>query len=176
MRLPGATTLEDLKAAWRETQVKRQGLLRADGSRRWDQCEGPIGACQLSMDRIGWYSPDGLVLIDDLGVPRRIDEISPTLWRILLYDVVQRFHERELGTKTGYDGIRGKWTCIDLVKTVARSIKTSAEGGRLLLAVACNAFWSKTRASQEGYVVENTQCALCGERHGPPQRLVLPAP
>ena len=88
-RLPGETTTADLAAAWKETDRYRCRFISSNGRRRWDQSLGPIGACMLSLDRLGWYSPDGLTLVDDLGIERRIEEVSPEMWKLLLCDAVQ---------------------------------------------------------------------------------------
>ena len=99
----------------------------------------------------------------DLEVARRITSLSPTLWKSILAASMQRFHERELGLKTDFSEIRGKRACVDIVRRVARSKKTNADGARLLLANACNAVWTLTRAAEAGYDLESTTCSLCGE-------------
>ena len=117
----------------------------------------------LSLDRIGWRSDDGWSLIDDKGTSRKILDATPAMWKTLLQDAVQRDHEKQLGLKTGYPELRGHRVCVDLVKRVSRASRTSKEGARLLVANACNAVWSRTRAAQSGYKVDNTTCELCGK-------------
>ena len=80
----------------------------------------------LSLDRLGWRSDDGVTLVDDLGVARSILDVSPQLWKSLLESAVQRLHERELGTKTGFAELRGRRVCVEVATRVARSAKTSA--------------------------------------------------
>ena len=114
------------------------------------------------MERIGWFSADGITLVDDLGISRRIDQYSPQLWRILLKETIQRQHETELGTKNEYPELRGKRVCVDVVMTVARQAKTTVEGSRVLIANACNAIWTKVRAQSASYDLDTTKCELCG--------------
>jgi hypothetical protein len=132
----------------------------------------------LSLDRLNWYSPDGIQLIDDLGVSRTIDKFSPALWEILLREAVQRGHERELGTKTGFASLKGKRARVDLVLKIARSSRTAKEGARLLVANACNAVWTRSRVTLAGYVVEDIMCELSGaaRRHHSWEDLEMPAP
>ena len=63
----GDTTAADLVAAWLETAEQRQCLVAKNGTRRWGQIRGPIGAMFLSLDRISWRTDDGINLVDDLG-------------------------------------------------------------------------------------------------------------
>ena len=47
----------------------------------------------LSLDRLGWYSPDGLTLVDDLGIRRRINELSPEMWQRLIFSAKESVHK-----------------------------------------------------------------------------------
>jgi hypothetical protein len=156
-------TLEDLETAWQAATKDSERLTDDAGRRRWQQVRGPAGATYLTLDRIGWRSDDGLVFVDDNGTRRRIDEFSPALWASLLKEAVQREHERQLGLKTGHKEVRNRRICVDVVKRVAKSKKTDPEGGRALVTNACNGIWSKRRASNAGYDVEDLSCQLCGQ-------------
>ena len=68
-----------------------------------------------------------------------------------------------MSLKTGYPELRGVRVCIDIVRKVARMARTPADGSRVLIANACNAVWTRSRATLAGYVVEDTICELCGQ-------------
>ena len=86
----------------------------------------------------------------------------PPAWKQLLEASVQRLHENSLGLKTGYSELRGKRVCTDIVRRTSRASKTSKDGARLVVANAWDAVWTRKRAQQAGYVVEDTRCELCG--------------
>ena len=158
----GQATLDELSTAWREAEDDRGNLIAHDGTRRWSQVRGPLGAMFLSLDRIGWYTCDGRTFLDDLGITRDIMSFTPAAWKGFLKASVQRMHERDLGLKTGYPELRGRRACVDVVRRVARSSKTPKEGARLLTTNACNGIWTKTRAKAAGYELEDSLCELCG--------------
>ena len=155
-------SLRDLADAWNESTDERWSLLASDGTRRWSQTRGPIGALFLTLDRLGWSSDDGLSFTDDTGIRRTITDFTPAQWKIFLKQAVQAGHEAELGLNTGCPELRGVRVCVDFVQRSIRSCRTSSDGARLLLANACNAVWTRTRASLAGYVVPSTLCELCG--------------
>ena len=158
----GKASLEELSEAWREGEQDRGTLIAKDGTRRWSQVKGPLGAMALSLDRIGWFTYDGKTFVDDLGISRAVTSFTPAAWKGLLKAAVQRMHERELGLKTGYPDLRGFRACVDVVRRISRSCRTSKDGARLLVTNACNGVWTRTRAKAAGYIVESTLCELCG--------------
>ena len=156
-------TLNDLREAYIERKGVKERLWTVEGKRKWKEVRGPIDALDLSLDRISWSTDDGVSFTDDLGVQRTLLEHSPGQWQAFLRDSIQRMHERELGRKTGSADLKGLRACLDIVRNVFRSSKTTPEGKNLLAVNTCNGLWTKCRASNEGYVVESTLCELCGE-------------
>ena len=164
VRLEGDTSAADLAQAWTEGKEAREELYGPDGARRWNKARGPIGAFDLALDRLGWYTHDGCTLVDDKGIARPILEFAPRLWKTFLQDAVQRGHERELGHRTGYAELIGARVCTDVVKRTAKSQRVPKDGRRLIMANACNAVWTKTRARESGYEFDDVMCTLCGKQ------------
>ena len=146
----------ELEEAWTDSTDERWGLIGDDGTRRWSQVRGPVGALYLTLDRIGWSTMDGVFFTDDLGITRHATEFTTESWKKFIQLSIQRGHEAELGLNTGCAELRGKRVCVDFVKRVIKSCRTSKEGARLLLANACNAVWSRTRALDAGYDLAST--------------------
>ena len=48
--------------------------LQVRGLKRWAEVRGPIGACALSMARLGWSWCDPFSFIDELGVQELIEK------------------------------------------------------------------------------------------------------
>ena len=71
----------------------RQRLVDDYGTRKWGDPRGPIEAMELSLHRLGWYSDDGLTLVDDLGITRKITSMTPALWKTIIVASMQRYHE-----------------------------------------------------------------------------------
>lgn len=61
--------------------------------------QGTVGAMFLSLDRLNWYSPDGIHLVDDFVVARAIDKFPSTLWKILLEEGFSEAMEKSLAPK-----------------------------------------------------------------------------
>ncbi|CAK0844078.1 unnamed protein product [Prorocentrum cordatum] len=147
---PFALGFAGLRDAWTQTL--------ANPPAAWRQVRGPIGAMFLSLKRIGWSMPSYAQMTNDLGVTFSLATSSPRLIKNLLREAVIRQLCRLSGEKLGV----GARLCYDsVIRDLSSSKYTPFEKGSIRANV-CGACWTKERATQCGYQLQDTSCALCG--------------
>jgi hypothetical protein len=157
-RLEGETSIDDLREAWAKHAKHSSRRVADDGARRWKEVRRPAGAMFLSLDRLNWYSPDGIHLVDDLGVTRAIDKFPPALWKILLREASSGGTKGSLAPKQASPPSKAKGLAsTSSSKFPEAAARQKKEPGYL----------SPTPATLErclqSNVVEDTMCELCGQ-------------
>ena len=156
-------TKKELQDAWDETLKLQHEWYFRDGSPKWASTRGPIGATILTMERMGWTQSGPFVWNDDLNIERRLEELGPKLFDVIVRDSIKRAAERKVAKSTGYESLKGKRVCFDVIRNfLTAPNRTSKRDKDIVHAVACNAVWTKVRLKDSGYDVEDTKCDLCG--------------
>ena len=156
-------TKDELTQAWQSTIKQQHEWYWDDGTARWSQTRGPIGAAILSMERIGWHFLSPVKWVDDMKIVRDLDAMGPKLFDIIVKESTQRTAERSVAKKSGFKCLEGKRACFDVIRNfITAPNRTSKRDKDVVHATACNAIWSKTRLKEAGYDVECTKCELCG--------------
>ena len=122
----------------------------------WRQVRGPLQAMRLSLVRIGWHMPAWHTLVNDFGDQIQLTTCSPALVADFLFEGVIRMHQRAVGDKLGMGRM-----CFDVVASeLRRSAYAPIERGTVRL-LACDGTWTKGRAIERGYVMDDDLCPLC---------------
>ena len=156
-------TQQDLSQAWKEGASNRHSVFATDGSIRWSQVRSPIGAMRLSLDRIAWHTDDGAVFIDGHHQKHRGFH-APDVETAAESRRPEAAQEQPR-PRNGLPRIPRE-TILHGHRKENLQIQQDLKGGaRLVVAKAGNAVWTRKRAQQAGYTVEDTRCELCGA-HG----------
>jgi hypothetical protein len=173
--------LSDLRSQWESAHAKIEGALKdyrqsisqgtgranpAVARRAWAEVRGPVGATALTLARIGWRMDSAFVLANNHGDEISLTTTSPALVRHLLreatLDAAERFIASQWASRDPTFGNRR--VCPD----VAIKLIKSACGGRLnaiqlgaYRAAVCNGIFTRQRAAENGYIVDNV-CTHCG--------------
>ncbi len=163
-------TLPELRAAWEalDKEALRDGARRR---RRWDRVKGPLGACYLSIDRLGWRMEGPFTLVDDKGIEHQILSHSPAMWADLVRGAVVRNHERRAAEVLARrdKSFEGRRICLDHIRPMLtppsnrkRKARLDPLGYGIARALACNAIWTNGRANELDASC-SPDCALCGK-------------
>ena len=155
---------DQMQVAWDTAVASKHEMYSDEGFPKWSATRGPVSSMFLSLERIGWTFENPTMWVDDLGVGRDIVEFGPKLFDQFLKASFRRRDERDVAKAMGFATLEGKRACFDVVREYLtapnRNCKRSKDA---VLAVACNAVWTRKRLADAGYDVGDTTCELCND-------------
>ncbi len=158
----GELTLPQISAIWHG--AVEGGVIPEPGRRAWAQVRGPIGAAQLTLQRVGWKFVGPFTIEDSNGEAVKLTETSPALLGQLLRRAVIQTMEASVGAKLAAHDPRfeGRRVAVDHVTAqLSRDRSLSAADKAAYRSVACGALMTYSRAARSGYLVRDV-CPLCG--------------
>ena len=171
----GCLSLQRLRYLWERGVTGKNGfstLISPTGKRRWGRVRGPMGAMLLTLHRLGWSMEDAMTVIDDLGVRRKIYDLSPNAWETQCFRAVHRGLERTIAAKwsrkkdSGCDSVfADRRACVDHLRCFLATGKNALgprEAGVLRLLLT-EGLWTNQRLREAGYEVPEC-CDLCGRK------------
>ena len=155
--------LDELTSAWEDVRLSdSHSWYDPLGFANWDGIRGPIGATSLTLERFHWTVQSPTVWIDDIGVTRDLKEYSPKMFRTFLTDSAFRLMEAQVCDSIGDPSMAGHRACMDVVRKYVRSSKHEAPAKAAVAAAATNVVWTRARAFNSGYALDDTSCPMCG--------------
>jgi len=154
-----------LNDLWAAGVLAEYQLYRDDGTDSWPSVRGPIGACFLSLNRVGWTRKGPTEWVDD----GRSSEGPHAILAQALYVDNVRIHAEIAREKTcsvqGHESLTGRRACVDHVRRFIKS-KTKTRVEQIVVsAAATNSIWTLWRLFQAGYIVLDTMCPMCKACH-----------
>ncbi len=153
--------------AYRASIASGGGRASASAARRaWSEVRGPVGAAIMTLTRIGWSMTNAFTMVDARGNEIVLTTASPALVRRLLVDATIDAAERVVGARWAKADpeFEGRRVCPDLaVKAIRGGMggKMTAQQAACFRAAACDGIYTRHRAVEEGYEVED-ECVHCG--------------
>jgi hypothetical protein len=129
--------------------------------KKWSEVIGPAGALHLSLKRFGWSSAGAFRFVDAEGVTRAFTEVSPAAIKSILCRDWRKKLELTVGLKFGDQQRVFAGHAVQVLRS-KRAPLTSLQRG-CLESFLCQALWTKTKALESGYIVDDTLCSLCNE-------------
>ena len=108
--------LSEISNAW--------GVVPPMKCKKWSESRGPLSACALSLERIGWKADGPFKLITEDWRELLLTEHSPAAVRAELQQAAKRQLERALANKVGLAKSEGKRAYVD---HVVRLLKPSCK-------------------------------------------------
>ncbi len=153
--------------AYRASIEKGEGRAEASVARRtWGEVRGPIGACIMTLTRLGWAMTSAFTLVDRRGVEVSLTTTAPALLRRMLIEATMDAAEKVVGARwSGKDPeFKGRRVCPDLaIKAIKGGMgsRLNAQQVAMFRAAACDGVYTRHRAAEEGYEVAD-ECEFCG--------------
>ena len=133
---------------------------------RWTRVPGPMAAAVLSLRRVGLEVIDAFRWRTDRGAEIVLTMHSPRFVEDALAASIQRALERALAAKVGLgnlpNGVEAR-AVVDVVRSFCASKARSAMDKGLARSFFCGSIWTKTRAREAGYAIDDVRCELCGD-------------
>ncbi len=128
----------------------------------WVSCRGPVSACWLSLQRIGWTAVSPFEFRCDLGVSYTLTKNSPSMMSLHLKEAVLRSLERGIAKEYGGEDFKDRRACLQPLRNILRNSENrlTVEEKVALRNTACMAVWTNSRADEAGYEVDPT-CSKC---------------
>jgi len=129
----------------------------------WGASRSALDAAFLSLKRIGWRFSDPFHVTDDLHTSVSLINTNPKLLAKLLREGVQRHWHRRMAASLIKHGWKGERICPDPIVNLNHSVWARRNPLAALAAnkLFCSAIWTKERAEDAGYVMDNLRCELC---------------
>ena len=138
---------------------KAFAAVACDPPRGWGDVVGPIGALWLTLPRFGWAMTEAFRWKDEAGVVHAFTEVSPAAIKRMLAQAWRRKLEVEAASK--FPGVERLWAGHAAKLLRPKRGLTAVQKG-CLESFLCRSLWTKQRAIQCGYIVDDGDCALCG--------------
>ncbi len=154
-----------------DSMEKNNGTANPAVARKaWGEVRGPVGAAALTLARYGWRFDSALVLKDARGEEIALTKNSPAMVKALLTEAVKDSLEKKVGGLWKHDdeSFDGRRICPDFVKKFLKEAPrkdfTAMQIGAMRAAF-CNGIYTRHRAVQNGYDVEDIcpRCGACGD-------------
>ena len=153
---PDAMDLTAIRKAWRKAQPME--------TKSWAAVRGPLSACALSLQRLGWTVPVAeapLVLVNEEGQRLILTERSPALLAKDIQASATRLLEKAVALQTKDPELEGHRAFMEPLRACLRKKNIGRHEKGVLRSVACNAVWTQTRLASKGCGLDSTKCPLC---------------
>jgi len=163
-------SIPQLKAAWH--------VASKAWPKNWGGSRGAVDATHLSLKRIGWSFDGPLHYVTDRGAKIPLEDTSPKLLASMLREGVQRSWHRKFARSLTKAGWKGSRVCPGPVASLLRSTWASKnpKQAHAVLKAFTGATWTKERAAEAGYKIDDLTCALCGKARDTLQHRVCDCP
>ncbi len=152
---------------YRASAAQRGGRAAPAVARRaWAAVRGPAGATILTFARLGWAMTSAFTVVNCHGNEVVLTKTSPALIKSMLIEATKDAAERYVGHNwAAADGeLQGRRVCPDIAVKMIRG----GFNGRLnavqigaFRAAACGGIYTRSRAKEAGYLVDDI-CEKCG--------------
>ena len=140
--------LPELRRAW---ECSRPTL-----PRRWTEVRGPLGACHLCIQRLGWSWPAPFVFLDNKSSVITLTQVSPKRVAELAREAYRDRHEAQAARRAG--AFPSDTLC--RARRLLRSGRLTEAEKACMVAAVTHRVWTQDRLLKIGKAV-SSQCPLC---------------
>ena len=127
--------------------------------RGWGQVRGPLGALHLSMARVGWSARGPFEFTDHAGIDHQFADHSP---KMIEHMCKQGWLHRLRAAASRRHGLQHPMDLHHAGQLLREHLLTPREKGCMVNFIV-QGIWTKTRAKQAHYQVDDELCHLCRE-------------